>query len=206
MTTLANLETTVARRLRDSGNATWTTAELDDLINQGIDEIADFYPREIVQTIGTVSAGVISYAVSSYTNIYRLDIYTSAGSYKDTLPSGIGGANSGWEMHGGVLFLPPAYSYTAGDTLKAWGYGRFTQLATSSSVTDLDQSAIWALVTYCQAEGLSQLVDGRANFQQWQSSPGNTDVTATALAQIANGARVRWRDEQRRLRRMKKTG
>ena len=205
MTTLADLETTVARRLRDSGNATWTLPELADLINQGIDEIADFYPREIVQTIGTVSAGVISYAVSSYTNIYRLDIYTSAGSYKDTMPAGIGGANSGWEMHGGVLYLPPAYSYTTGDTLRAWGYGRFTQLATSTSVTDLDQSAIWALVTYCQAEGLTQLVDGRANFQQWQANSNNTDVTPDSIARLARGAQDRWRASQRRLRRMRKT-
>ena len=206
MATLSDLRTTVARRLRDSSNTTWTTAELDDLINQAIDEIADFYPREIVTTIGTVSAGVVSYAASSYTNIYRLDIYTSAGSYRTTFPHGIGGANSGWELHGGIVYLPPSYSYTAGDTLKAWGYGRYVQLAASTSTTDLDQSGIWALVSYCQAEGLQQLVNDRAKFQQWQSNTNNTDVTALALAQLASAAQNRWRRQQQRLRRMRKGG
>ncbi len=204
-TTLSDLKTIVARRLRDSTNAVWTTAELADLINEGIDEIADFYPREIVQTIGTVSAGVISYSAASFSNIYRLDIYSSAGSYKDTMPVGIGGANSGWELHGGALYLPPSYAYTTGDTLKAWGYGRYIQLSADSSVTDLDQSGIWALVSFCVAEGLGQLVDGRANFQQWQVNANATDLTAQGLQGLASQALSRWRLQQKRLRRMRKT-
>lgn len=206
MATLSDLRTTVARRLRDSANTTWTTAELDDLINAGIDEIGDFYPREIVQTIGTVSAGVTSYSASSFSNLYRLDIYTSAGSYRTTFPHAIGGANSGWELHGSVLYLAPSYTYTAGDTLKAWGYARYVQLSASTQTTDLDQSGIWALVAFCQAEGLQQLVNDRAKYQQWQTNSNNTDVTALGLAQLANGAMQRWRRQQQRLRRMRKTG
>ena len=204
-TSLSDLRTTVSRRLRDSANGTWSVAEIDDLINQGIDEIADFYPKEIVQTIGTVAASTYSYSASSFSSIYRLDIYTSAGSYRDTFPAGIGGANSGWELHGGILYLPPAYSFTATDTLQAWGYGRYIQLSASTDTTDLSQSGIWALVTYCQAEGFAQLVGDRALFQQWQASPGNSDVTAVVLGQLASAAQGRWRNQQRRLRRMRKT-
>lgn len=205
MATLSDIRTTVARRLRDSTNAVWTTAELNDLINEGIDEIADFYPREIVTTLGTVSAGVVSYSASSYSSIYRLDIYSSADSYLDTMPVGIGGANSGWELHGGVVYLPPSYGYTAGTTLKAWGYARYVQLSADTSVTDLDQSGIWALVSFCVAEGLAQLVDGRANFQQWQANANATDLTAQGLQSLASQALTRWRLQQKRLRRMRKT-
>lgn len=206
MTTLAQIEVMVSRDLRDPTNVTWGTSEVDDLINQGIDALADINPKEIVQTIGTVSAGVISYSVSSFSNIYRLDIFTSAGSYRDTLPHGIGGANSGWEMHGGILYLPPAYTFNAGDTLKAWGYGRYIQLSASSSTTDLSSEGLWAVRVFCQAEGFGRLIADRTQFQQWQDLPGNTDVTALALAQLAGAARSRWRDEQRRLRRMRKGG
>ena len=58
-TTLSDLQTQLARQLHDTSNTTWSVAELTDLINQGIDALADFYPKEIVQTVGTVSATAI---------------------------------------------------------------------------------------------------------------------------------------------------
>lgn len=204
MATLSDLRTAVARDLRDTTNATWAVAEIDDLINQGTDALADFYPKEIVQTIGTVAAGVYSYAVSSFSNIYRLDIFTSAGSYRTTFPHGIGGANSGWELHGGILYLPTVYALTPGDTLRAWGYGRYIQLSAATDTTDMNSTGIWAVRTFCQAEAFGRLTADRAQLQQWQDLPGNTDVTALALAQLAGSARARWREEQRRLRRMRK--
>jgi hypothetical protein len=206
VTDLATFVSLVSEELRDTIHATWTTAELTDLVNQGIDALADFFPKEVMQTVGTVSAGVYSYPITGMTNIYRIDIYSSAGSYKQTLVSGIGGPNTGWELHGGVLYLPPSYLFTAGDTLRAWGYGRYIQLAVSSSTTDLDSTGIWAVVVFCQAEAFGRMMFDRAQFQQWQSSSNNSDITALALAQLAGSARARWRDEQRRLRRLRKTG
>ena len=206
MTTLAQLEVMVSRDLRDSTNATFTLPEIDDLINQGIDEVGQFYPKEIVQTIGTVSAGVISYAAASFATIYRLDFYTSSNSYKDTMPSGIGGANSGWELHGGVLYLPPSYAYTSGDTLRAWGYGRYIQLSASSDTTDLDTAGIFAVRLFAQVEAFARLANDRALFQQWQADPSNAGVSEPQIVQWYQSARSRWRDRQRTLRRMRKTG
>lgn len=207
MTTLAQLETRLARALRDTGNSVFATAELDDLINQGISSLAAFYPKPIVQTFATVSAGVHSYAASSFTRIYRLDIYSSAGSYKSTLPAYIGDSpNSGWELHGGVVYLPPLRTFTAGDTLRAFGYGGYIQLSASSSTTDLDTDGEFAVLVFAEAEAFGRLSMDRATFQQWQATPGNTDTTALAVAQLATLARRRWREEQIRLRRIRKTG
>ena len=127
MTTLADLRTSISRSLRDTSNLTWSVTEIDDLVNQGIDAIADFYPREIVQTLGTVSAGVSSYSATSFTRIYRLDIYSSAGTYLGEFSHGFGDADSGWELHGGVLYMPPNITLDTGNTLKAFGYGRYVQ-------------------------------------------------------------------------------
>lgn len=206
MTTLADLRTRLAAELRDPTNATWNTTELDYLINQGIDAVAAFYPKEIVQTVGTVSAGVNSYAVSSFSSIYRLDIYTSAGSYRTEVPHAIGGANTGWEMHGGVLYLPPSRTYTVGDTLRAWGYGGYIQLSASTSTTDLDVSAINAVLVFAEVAAYSRLTADRAQFQQWQANTNGVDTTALGLAQLQSGARATWRDERSRLRRMRKSG
>ena len=207
MTTLANLETYLARDLRDTTNAVFSTAELDDLINQGISALASFYPKQIVQTIGTVSSGTYSYSASSFTRIYRIDIYSSTGSYKSTLDGYIGGSpNTGWEMHGGIVYLPPLVTFTAGDTLRAFGYGAYIQLSASTATTDLDADGIWAVRVYAQVEAFERLLADRVTFQQWQASPGNTDVTAMALASLARSARARWLEEQQRLRRLRKVG
>lgn len=207
MTTLAQLEVMVSRDLRDTGNTAFSTAEVDDLINQGISALASFYPKQIVQTIGTIAAGTYSYPASSFSNIYRLDIYSSAGSYKSTLDAYVGGSpNSGWELHGQVVYLPPLVTYTAGDTLRAFGYGAYIQLSVSSSTTDLDTDAIWAIRVFAQVEAFERLLADRATFQQWQASPGNTDITALGLAQLSRSARARWLTEQQRLRRLRKVG
>ena len=207
MATLANLRTYVARDLRDTGNATFSTAELDELINQGIDALADVQPTEVVQTFATVAAGVYTYAASSFGLIYRIDIYTSAGTYRATLPHGDGdGPNSGWEVHAGVVYLPPSYTFTAGDTLRAFGYGRYIQLSATSDTTDLSTSGIWAVRVFVQAEAFQRLMTDRAKFQQWQSDSNNTDVTALHLGSLMGQARARWDRERGRMRRMRKLG
>lgn len=206
MATLSDIRTGLARDLRDTGNSTWSTAELDDLINQGIDELASFYPREVVSTFATVSAGVVSYAASSYTNIYRIDTYDGT-TYMGTLAHGIGeGADSGWELHAGVVWLPPTFSLPAGRLLRGWGYGGYTQLAASTSVTDLDTTGIWAVRLFGQVEGFAHLLADRAKFKQWQTDPQNTDVGMLQMNQLYSVAAGRWARRVQRLRKVRKLG
>lgn len=207
MATLSDLRTYVSQDLRDTSNATFSTAEIDAFINQGIDALASFYPREIVQTIGTVATGVSSYSMGTLTRVYRVDIYTSAGSYRTTMTHGVGdGPNSGWETHNGVLYIPPSWSWTAGDTLRAFGYGAYVQLSASTQTTDLDTSGTWAVRVFATAEGLARLINDRVKFQQWQSDSNNTDATLLSIVQARAQARDRWREERQRLRRVPKVG
>lgn len=207
MATLSDLRTKLARHLRDTSNDTFSTDELDDLINQGIDAVSEIRPRQVVQTVGTVAASTYSYAVSDFSNIYRVDLYESDGTYRTTLPPTTGeGPNSGWELHGGVLYTPPDLTYTVGDTIRVFGYGGYTQLSASTSTTDLDTTLQWALMVFAQAEGFQRLIVDRVKFQQWQTTATNTDVTALALASMAGQARGRWREEKNRLRSMRKGG
>lgn len=206
MATLSDLRTYVARDLRDTGNDTWSVAELDDLINQGIDELASFYPREIVSNFATVSAGVVSYAASSYTNIYRIDTY-SGSTFMGTLSHGVGeGPDSGWELHAGVIWLPPTFTLPAGYVLRGFGYGAYVQLSASTQTTDLDSTGIWAVRMFAQVEAFAHLIADRAKYQQWQTDSNNTDVTPLALAQLYNSSLGRWARQVRRLRKVRKLG
>ena len=206
MATLSDLRTYVARDLRDTSNSTWSVTEVDDLINQGIDELASFYPREIVSDIATVSAGVVSYAASSYTNIYRIDTYDST-TYMGSLAHGVGeGPDSGWELHAGVLWLPPTFTIPTGRILRGYGYGTYVQLSASTQTTDLDTSGIWAVRMFAQVEGFAHLIADRAKFMQWQTDDQNTDVGALQMAQLYNTALSRWGRQVRRLRKVRKIG
>lgn len=206
MATLSDIRTTVARKVRDTSNATWTTSELDDAINQGIDAIGAFYPKDIVSTFATVAANVFSYSASSFANIYRIETYSGT-SFMGEVPPTIGdGANSGWDFHAGVIYLPPSYPVGTGYTLKAFGYGPYIQLAASTSTTDLDTSALNALYTFCQAELFYALVLDRGKFQQWQADTNNTDTTSLGMAQLYSATAARWEKEKQRLKKLRKLG
>ena len=206
MATLSDIRTLVARDLRDTANTTWSTNELDDRINQGIDALSAFYPKEIVSNFATVSASVTSYTATSFTNIYRIDTYSGT-TYMGSVQHGIGeGPDSGWELHAGIIWLAPSFPLTAGYVLRAFGYGGYIQLSASSSTTDLDTSGLFAVRVFVQVESFAQLIADRAKFQQWQTDSNNTDVTALGLAQLYQGATQRWAREVTRLRKMRKLG
>lgn len=208
-TLLSDLITDVSRDLRDTGNAVWSTSEITDLINQGIDALGEFYPKE-VQDYGTVVivAGTFTYALpSGFSSIYRIDVWSTSDSYKSVLDHTrpYDGPNSGWDLHNSVLYLPPSLPLLGGDKLRIFGYGPWTQLAATSSTTDLDTSGIWAVRVFCQAEAFQRLVASRADFQQWQVASNNTDVSAAVMMSMAVQARARWTEQKHRIRKYRKT-
>lgn len=204
-TTLSNLQTQVARDLRDAANAVWSTDELGDLINAGIDALADFYPKEVVDFSTTITSGVYSYALpSTFTQVYKIDIYSTSSSYLGAYAPSLGDSDSGWETHGNVIWLSPLNIPTASYKLRLFGYGRYLQLSASSSTTDMDATGIWAVRAFCKAEGFYALMYDRAKFAQWGTDQTNSDVSATQMLQMSSVARQTWRNQQQRLRRMRK--
>lgn len=207
MATLADIRTYISRDLRDTGNATFSVAEVDDLANQGIDALAAFYPREVAQSIGTVASGVFTYSVSAFNSVFRVDIHDSSGVYRDEIPRSTGdGRNSGWEVHASILYTPPMWKLTVGDTLTAFGYAGYTQLSASTQTSDLDASGLWAVRVFAQAQGFKRLLNDRAKYQQWQTEANNTDVGLVQLNNAYFSAQRDWASEQRRLRKLRRAG
>lgn len=123
--TLSSIRTMVRRDLRDPNGATWTDSEIDDLINSGIDWLNGFYPKEAIQTTAftqPVSGSVFSVALTDVSWPFRVDSYDDSGKFKETvLPSTSDGPNSGWEVHNGIMFLPPHYTLSSPGTLRIFG-------------------------------------------------------------------------------------
>lgn len=183
MTTLSQLITSVSSDIRDPSNKVWTTTEVTDMINAGIDDVGQYYPRELVDYSLAILAATYSYAVPSpLSHVFRVDVHNSGDSYMYTMPAGDSGErNTGWEQHAGILFLPPNYMPDVGAKLRLLGYGPYIQLSASTQTTDMDTSAQWAMRQYCQMEAYNRLITDRSTFQQWQGATNAEDSSLIAL-------------------------
>lgn len=212
-TTFASLLTSLRLSLRDPNGTTWSDAQLGELINRGIDAIGDVYQSEAIQSTAftqPVSGSVFSVALTTVTWPVRVDVYDASGKYRETVrPSSGDGPDSGWETHGGILYLPTRYTLAVGTgTLNIVGYGPWTQINTAqtTSVTNLDTTAQNAVKVYVEAEALTMLTFDRAQYQQWQVSAGSSDISALGMNNLALAAQQRWRQEKNRIRRFRKGG
>ena len=212
-TTFSSLLTSLRLSLRDPNGTTWSDGQLGELINRGIDAIGDVYQSETIQSTAftqPISGSVFSVALTTVTWPVRVDVYDNSGKYRETVrPSSGDGPDSGWETHGGILYLPTRYTLAVGTgTLNVVGYGPWTQINTAqtSSVTNLDTTAQNAVKIYVEAEALTMLTFDRAQYQQWQVSSGSSDISALGMNNLALAAQQRWRQEKNRIRRFRKGG
>jgi hypothetical protein len=212
-TTFSSLLTSLRLSLRDPNGTTWSDGQLGELINRGIDAIGDVYQSEVIQSTAftqPVSGSVFSVALSTVTWPVRVDVYDNSGKYRETVrPSSGDGPDSGWETHGGILYLPTRYVLAVGTgTLNIVGYGPWTQINTAqtSSITNLDTTAQNAVKVFVEAEALTMLTFDRAQYQQWQVSSGSSDISALGMNNLALAAQQRWRQEKNRIRRFRKGG
>jgi hypothetical protein len=161
-------------------------------------------------TTFTGRAVVSSTAVTSSYSSGGSVATTAAPKYRETVrPSSGDGPDSGWETHGGILYLPTRYTLAVGTgTLNVVGYGPWTQINTAqtSSITNLDTTAQNAVKVFVEAEALTMLTFDRAQYQQWQVSSGSSDISALGMNNLALAAQQRWRQEKNRIRRFRKGG
>jgi hypothetical protein len=211
--TFSSLLTSVRRNLRDEGGTTWSDAQIGELVNQGIDAVGSVYPKEIIEIKAYTQPAqgtIFSVSLSAVTWPIRVDIYNSDSKYTETLyPTVGGGVDSGWEIHGGILYFPTNYTFGSDTgTMRIYGYGEWAPITigVSSSTTDLDTKAQNAVKVFVQAEALSMLTFDRAQFQQWQVGAGNSDISALGLNNLYVAAQQRWRMEKSRIRAMRKLG
>jgi hypothetical protein len=200
---------------------TYTYSSLSAPVN-----VSSFSSGDVVSVSGispsqfNISGTIVSATSSTFT-IGGANItgsYASGGSvvttavpkYRETVrPSSGDGPDSGWETHGGILYLPTRYTLAVGTgTLNVVGYGPWTQINTSqtSSVTNLDTTAQNAVKVFVEAEALTMLTFDRAQYQQWQVSSGSSDISALGMNNLALAAQQRWRQEKNRIRRFRKGG
>lgn len=122
MANRADIRAKIQRELRDPDGNSWSDAELNDLINAGIDAVSDLSPRELreditytfPETIVQGSWGKIKEItlVNPFTNIFRVEILDNNSRLHTSLPRGVDeGSSSGWEWFNNKVIIPENWVY-----------------------------------------------------------------------------------------------
>jgi hypothetical protein len=199
----STLRAAVARDLRDPEFRTFTTIEVDDLLNLAIVEVSRVYPKQVVQDFPVSIDGQHQWPCNA-SGIFRVELIE-----RDKYPVGIPNNTSehsgqtGWDLHAGALWLPYniATSLRAGThVIRLWGYWPRETLSSDGEALDGDAEMEFAVRTVAALNGYQRLQNDRLLFQQWLTNTGNTDVSPNQLAQTADLYQSQWREMRMRLR------
>jgi len=228
MANRADLRTQISRELRDPDNKSWSAQEINDLINAGINAVSDLSPLERREDITytfpyTTTEGAWGKIkevtpTTHFFNVFRVEILDKDSKLFETIDANNGqGSSTGWEMWNGKILLPENYFYPTEKVtisgseyervkIRVFGYARHDLLTNDVTESTCDDQELVGVRAYAVAEAMTRLMVDRANFQQWQVVSGATNITITELSVLSNTARLRWREEQRRLRKMRRLG
>ncbi len=212
--TRAELRTALARDLRDPDLKTFTDLELNDLINQALVEVGRIYPKQEVQELAVDADGQEQYPCDARA-LFRVEVI-SAGQVVRGIAQNSHGLHSqnGWDLHGGVLWLPlharSGLRITESPTIRVWGYWprevmQGNDPLDDEQMADTDAEAEFGVRTYASLMGYQRLQNDRLLFQQWLTNTGNSDVSPNQLAQTADMYQSQWREMRQRLRTLQRS-
>jgi hypothetical protein len=182
---------------------TFTTQEVDDLLNYGMVEVTRVYPKERIDVLNVTVDGQSAY-IPGAESIFRVEVMEEGkpprGIPQNSQPDD---AQGGWDFHAGSLYLPygVTVSLVAGiHTIRIWGYWQRELMYGDNDVMDGDAETEYAVRTVATLNGYQRLQNDRLLFQQWLTNTGNTDVSPNQLAQTADLYQSQWREMRMRLR------
>ena len=199
------LREALARDLRDPTMQTFIESELNDLINGAVVEVSRVYPKEQVVIVVHEQDEQRYFPVGAYA-LFRVELIDADGNVVTGIPyNGQGDhAESGWDYHGGVLYLPRYISsmlfFEDGKSLRVWGYFPRNIFDDDADVLDGDAECEFAVRTVAALNGYQRLQNDRLLFQQWLTNTANTDVSPNQLAQTADMYQSQWREMRNRIR------
>lgn len=201
------LRESISRDLHDPENETFSTTEINDLINMGIAELNRLCAKEYRADIVLV-ANTYTYALDSTVDgLYRVEMWKDA-AYYFTIPRMVDDlTTSGWDVFENILYLPRSLSFNATtDTMTVWGYELRDPAMLDDDVVDCDLDGESLIRAYAQYTCFQRLIMNRALFQQWQTNTNNSDVSATQLLGMASVYANEWRAQRSRVRRLRRNG
>jgi hypothetical protein len=196
----------VSSDLRDPTNTTFLVPEVNELLNEGINEVSRVYPLEVMETVN-IQTGIADYPVD-FEEVFRVEWFRE-GTYQATIPSNQSddSAQGGFDLFAGSLHIPWAripYFDELTDSLRLWGYQSRTQLDAEGEIFEGDADAEFGVRTYAVLTGYQRLLNSRALYQQWTMDSVNTDMGPRWIMEAANSYERQWQRIRQQLRLMRR--
>jgi hypothetical protein len=178
---LGTLNTALSTALRDPGNETWTTEELDDVLTWSC---ARTYPKiaDRIREIVTLVADQSEYLLEHLSEIDRVDLLDSDAIRSYALPGGTWEFWGSGEERGGTLYINPAYA-SDGPTLRVHGWGPYDL----NENTPPDRYVPWILAM-ARADAGRREIAKRMNATNWLTVNQVQNISVNELVQMVNEA------------------
>lgn len=194
---LATLTTKLSTALKDTTNAVWSSAELNDILTWSLAELFPHISRPLDPTSETVTLVADTYFYSLPAGLLTL----SRVDWVDTDSNELGPLASGsWEVVGdplmgtGKLHVAPTI-VDQGGTLRLNGYGRF-----DLSNNLIPDDFVRLLLAIARAEAYRRLAADREQFKVWLQRNQTANVTINELVLLINEADAEAERIRRRVR------
>jgi len=202
--TRLTLQAAISRDIHDASNKTFSTNEVNDLINMGIAELNQLQPVEYLDDVA-LTADIFTYTLDTRVDqVIRVELWRDSVFYRQ-LPAKDGNSLSGWDFFGLTLLLPTNTVFDdSTDQLRVYGYRGRDPLTDDADVAEIDLEGETLIRAYAQFAVFERLISSRSLFQQWQTNSNNTDVSPTQLWNFANLYASVWRDMRMRMKRLRR--
>lgn len=205
MTTLAQLQTRLARDLRDPSNGTFSLAMLTDLLNDGVVELSRIAPKEFQEDI-TGDGGYAYTLEQEDATVERVEIWTAnSNEFRVRVPNLYHAVNfnsqTGWEWWNETLYLPKAYGdfATSDYVVRVWGHAAYPLMESSGDDSGMNNDLEEALIEYGTLGGFELMLNERALFKQWQAQQNNTDAGMNSLISAVGLWQSKWERRRKQL-------
>lgn len=188
----ATLVALLQTALRDTSDATWTSAEKTALIEQAVDACP---PRPLLHDDASLSlvAGAYYHTLpAGVVSISRIDLEDIDGNERGAIAGGL------WEVIGDTLTDAAEVRIDQrivdrwdGGTAHLIGYGRY------DTVTNLiPDEYVPFVIAHARAEAYGRMASDRARFRNWETSEQPLNISVNELLTLINDAQLE-RDRHR---------
>lgn len=188
----ATLVALLQTALRDTSDATWTSAEKTALIEQAVDACP---PRPLLHDDASLSlvAGAYYHTLpAGVVSISRIDLEDIDGNERGAIAGGL------WEVIGDTLTDAAEVRIDQrivdrwdGGTAHLIGYGRYD--TTTNLIPD---EYVPYVIAHARAEAYSRMASDRARFRNWETSEQPLNISVNELLTLINDAQLE-RDRHR---------
>lgn len=201
--TLPEMREKLARALRDPNGQTFTPKDLSDYVAAALVEVSRVYPREIVETFDLVN-DLYEYPVQP-DDIFRVELLYDDIPQQELEDSNGEGIGIGWDYFGRNIYLSRNLTIDEDHhAIRVWGYTPRSAAQQETDVLDVDQEAEQAVRSFAMLEAYQALLNDRGRFTQWNTLPGNTDVSMTQIEALATNFEHRWSETRKHLKRLRR--